>query len=72
MFPVLRIPGGLNFTTWSSLRHKDAATNFSSRELITAASNPNLGSETVFVGATLDLDITRWVETLPAASIDQM
>jgi len=54
------------------LRHKDAATNFSSRELITAASNPNLGSETVFVGATLDLDITRWVETLPAASIDQM
>ena len=59
-------------TTRSSLRHKDSATHFSNRELITAASNSNLGSETVFVGATLDLDITRWVETLPAASIDQM
>ena len=34
-------------------------TSLSNLELITAASNSNLGSDTVFVGATLDFDMAR-------------
>ena len=49
-------------TTRSILSVRDSATNFSNLALVTAASNSNLGNDTVFVGTTLDLDMTRWVE----------
>ena len=46
-------------TTQSILSVKDSASNFSNLALVRAASNSNLGNATVFVGATLDLDVTR-------------
>ena len=46
-------------TTRSFLSVKDSASNFSNLALVRAASNSNLGNDTVFVGATLDLGMTR-------------
>ena len=46
-------------TIRSFLSVKDSASNFSNLALVTAASNSNPGNDTVFVGATLDLDIAR-------------
>ena len=46
-------------TTRSFLSVKDSAPNFSNLALVRAASNYSLGNDTVVVGATLDLDMTR-------------
>ena len=46
-------------TSRSVLSVRDSATNFNNLALVTAASNSNLGNDIVFVGATIDLDMTK-------------